>query len=671
MNILTQQGIQALKAGDKARATQLFDQALEQDPRDIQAWMWLSAAVDSDEERILCLEQVLLIDPNNSVAQRGLAKLRATARNAKPDTAPPFLSEQPDRLAGYQEENPVQSGQAFSIPGYQQPLQEPEPQPEIFLHRDSFYQPHNTSSPLHPANESSSDSSNEKVDRSDKNAGRRKTSKQGSNNSGFIISIGIFLAILLIGGGGIYYWATNVLLPSSRATQQAYYAHLTSAPTEIALLNTALAKTPSSTPVPTRTITLTPTSTPTRTPFPTATLVKPNATVVIQMDKIQKQVSDLRGIPIKSQVPSYLMANDRAETFVKNALLDEEEIANLENQQIVLSTLGLIKPTYDLLNNALNHIVDNIGGFYIPDRKQLFVLGIRFGGIEHYIYSHEYDHALVDQNFGMDKLGTSPDCIYDDQRCEAIDALIEGDAELLMDQWWRQYASPQDYVDIYYFRPPPQALPDEFAPPYAIEDLGFPYINGKTFVNHFYTKGNWAGVNKVYENPPLSTEQILHPEKYDKGEAPVPVAAPEILPSLGEGWQEIYNNSFGEWTTYLLLGFGADEAAQVKTGTARTAAAGWGGDHYQVYYNATDKTTALAANWIWDSLSDAQEFKNAMAFHLDELFRGGKIDSNNGECWSMNRQTTCLYTKDNQSLWIVAPDDVKLNAILSQYSTFP
>jgi ribosomal protein L12E/L44/L45/RPP1/RPP2/membrane protein YdbS with pleckstrin-like domain len=72
---ITQQGIAALKAGDKARARFFLRSALESDLDNLQAWMWLSGAVELDDERLTCLQQVMRIDPGNPAAARGIALL--------------------------------------------------------------------------------------------------------------------------------------------------------------------------------------------------------------------------------------------------------------------------------------------------------------------------------------------------------------------------------------------------------------------------------------------------------------------------------------------------------------------------------------------------------------------------------------------------------------------
>ncbi len=90
MNQLTQEGVAALKAGDKERAQKLFVAALEEDNDDLQAWLWLSGAVESDVDRLECLEQVLRIDPTHALASKGAAQLRARGvKPAEPVKTPP------------------------------------------------------------------------------------------------------------------------------------------------------------------------------------------------------------------------------------------------------------------------------------------------------------------------------------------------------------------------------------------------------------------------------------------------------------------------------------------------------------------------------------------------------------------------------------------------------
>lgn len=91
MNDLTQQAVVALRSGNKIRARNLLKAALRQDPHDVDAWLWLSGAVDSDNERVDCLQNVLRIDPSNKAAAKGYTALtgKEWAVPKPPDVVPP------------------------------------------------------------------------------------------------------------------------------------------------------------------------------------------------------------------------------------------------------------------------------------------------------------------------------------------------------------------------------------------------------------------------------------------------------------------------------------------------------------------------------------------------------------------------------------------------------
>ncbi|MBN1483186.1 MAG: zinc ribbon domain-containing protein [Chloroflexia bacterium] len=73
---LLRRGIAAAKAGRQEEAQALLSQVVQQDERSLPAWLWLSAVVESLEERELCLENVLTLDPQHQAARRGLRQVR-------------------------------------------------------------------------------------------------------------------------------------------------------------------------------------------------------------------------------------------------------------------------------------------------------------------------------------------------------------------------------------------------------------------------------------------------------------------------------------------------------------------------------------------------------------------------------------------------------------------
>jgi tetratricopeptide (TPR) repeat protein len=70
-------GVRALRAGDRARARELFQRAAQLEPRQVEAWLWLAEVAGDDRERLDCFERVLAIEPNHLQARSEAMALRA------------------------------------------------------------------------------------------------------------------------------------------------------------------------------------------------------------------------------------------------------------------------------------------------------------------------------------------------------------------------------------------------------------------------------------------------------------------------------------------------------------------------------------------------------------------------------------------------------------------
>jgi hypothetical protein len=93
VNALVKEGIALFKSGKRMEAKQALLKAVEINDQDEQAWLWLSALVDSPEERLTCLENVLRFNPNNMNARRGLEETQrelAAKRSTQAPAADPW-----------------------------------------------------------------------------------------------------------------------------------------------------------------------------------------------------------------------------------------------------------------------------------------------------------------------------------------------------------------------------------------------------------------------------------------------------------------------------------------------------------------------------------------------------------------------------------------------------
>ncbi len=256
------------------------------------------------------------------------------------------------------------------------------------------------------------------------------------------------------------------------------------------------------------------------------------------MDKIQSQVSQLRGLKPLDQTQRQLISPSDLKAQVESDFMSGYSQTDAEHDSQVYSLLGLLPEGFDLWDFYTQLYTEQVAGYYDDENKVMYVVqGSGFDGPERLTYAHEYTHALQDQHFGLrDNLGyTESACQDDSERCAAIRALVEGDATLLEDQWLRNYATQQDIDQIMAFYSTFQSPVYDSAPAFLQESFAFPYTQGLAFVQGLYRKGNWAEIDDAYQDPPASTEQILHPERYPIDD-PVYLAPPSGLnTALGFG----------------------------------------------------------------------------------------------------------------------------------------
>jgi DNA-directed RNA polymerase subunit RPC12/RpoP len=94
---LIQDGIAAVKKGNRVLAVERFEQAAMIDDTDVRIWIWMSATTDDLEERRKYLEHAIALDPSNAIAKRGLSIVMDKLDQARqiPEAPPPTPQEPP------------------------------------------------------------------------------------------------------------------------------------------------------------------------------------------------------------------------------------------------------------------------------------------------------------------------------------------------------------------------------------------------------------------------------------------------------------------------------------------------------------------------------------------------------------------------------------------------
>jgi hypothetical protein len=312
------------------------------------------------------------------------------------------------------------------------------------------------------------------------------------------------------------------------------------------------------------------------------------------MDRVEEATSILRGLEPRQAIPRAFLTRDELLAYLTETLDRDYPPERARDDAIFYHTFGWMDLDTDLRQLQLDVLGEQVAGFYDTDLEAMFVISAddELDAMNQLLYAHEFTHVLQDQRFDlggrdMDELAqASPD------EALAFTALVEGDAMLMTEgyQTWLMRSNPASMLGVLTESLLVSTEALSAAPPILQYELLFPYTYGRGFAYTLFTVGEgWRMVNQAYREPPTSTEHILHPERYVGGDQPVEVSADALDGVLGADYRLVWDRTLGEY--YLrehLRGY-------VPTETAESAAAGWGGDRYRIYFNDDTEETVL----IW------------------------------------------------------------------------
>lgn len=324
------------------------------------------------------------------------------------------------------------------------------------------------------------------------------------------------------------------------------------------------------------------------------------------VDVIAQRVEALRRLRFDELPEPLTVTSEQARTEGLESLDRDYPAERRRDDETVYKLLGLIEPDADLRELSGDLFGEGVAGYYDPRDGRLRVVdgsGTGTRVLEEMILAHELTHALEDQRFG---LSTEP---ATDDRTLARSALYEGSATEVMYAYVGEHFSAEETLGA--------LLSSAFEdtgdlPPFIQAQVLFAYVGGEAFIRDLLGRGGWGLVDTAFEvRPPSSTEQILHPDAYIEADEPKPVRIRAALP----GWERSLAGTWGELQTRELLG-----------GSSR-AAAGWGGDRYELWRRGDE--AALVMRWRWDTPRDEAEFaarlRDVMGDRGVVVRRGGAV----------------------------------------------
>lgn len=371
-----------------------------------------------------------------------------------------------------------------------------------------------------------------------------------------------------------------------------------------------------------------------------------------QFKKIAQQIEQFRGLKFKSDVDrTFLTRKQFRKRLQKNAAEDSDN-KEVERATRVLVAFGLAPEGVDLLERNRKYAGESVGGFYDLKTKKLYIIDTdrKLDPLSESIYSHELTHALQDQHFDLDTLRKKLKGGNDD-KARALTSFIEGDATAVQTTYVQSVPGLAAKIRSQAGKRQPDPGVVKNTPRIIVESFRFPYSAGPVFAAALYRHGGFKALNAAYKDPPTSTEQIIHPEKYIKRDEPVDVKLPDLSATLGAGWKKLNENTFGEFEIVVLLM--GEQASKEDFQAALADAAGWDGDRYALYASGDSETIIWQS--VWDSPKEAQEFAVGLRAYDEGRFKSRYTERDGTLTLAAGGRVGLIRQKGTAVTYVLAP----------------
>ncbi|MFO0983984.1 MAG: hypothetical protein U1E76_20070 [Planctomycetota bacterium] len=329
--------------------------------------------------------------------------------------------------------------------------------------------------------------------------------------------------------------------------------------------------------------------------------------VLDMVSSIAERIAEIRGRPFKHPVDAGIRTREQLTEFMKRQFEKDLPPAEARKFELRLRHLGLWPADLPVAETMVSFLTLQVGGFYDPETKKLYCITSKLGTLQQIVMAHEIHHALQDQYTDLQKF--YDDVKQDEDRLAARQAVVEGDAQFMSTLYMAQNAleiagslssnDPRAVGKLVM----EQLLSLGAAPPVLSEIMTFPYLQGAELVGAVKNKLGFDGVNGLFVSPPVSTEQVLHPDKYlSGGDPPVELVPPDVS-SVLPGYELVDRNTAGELMVSIWGKLTGQDPVRALRGSR-----GWGGDVYELWSRGRSDATLLVWWSTWDTERDAVEF---------------------------------------------------------------
>jgi len=376
---------------------------------------------------------------------------------------------------------------------------------------------------------------------------------------------------------------------------------------------------------------------------------------------ISRQVEQIRGLRFKEDIPAEVQSMDEMREYVKKEVSEqfgEDEIDGFIRSFV---KLGALKETVDFVETYLSLLESQAIAHYDPNKKKYFLLKPDISEqLLDVTTSHELCHALQDQYYGLEKYMEDESLKNNNDEMSARQSVVEGEATLVMTRWMMvsqaggavddtladmtvsaalKMQAALDYDTMIAMSKSQTALMGDAGadmsismegiddiPRIFVESMFSAYMNGAVMIDFVKAHGGWDAVGDLFINPPLSTEQVLHPEKLiGKRDNPVKIDATNIVEKVNaffqdnDDWALVNHDVMGELGIRIYLNLWQPDDAR-NPRSSSVAAEGWGGDRFVYFENRKTEKDLMIWATVWDSLEHAREFAVAYRLSLRHRF---------------------------------------------------
>lgn len=382
-------------------------------------------------------------------------------------------------------------------------------------------------------------------------------------------------------------------------------------------------------------------------------------------DQVLGVMSKILGLPARAPLKKSIRTKPEIRAYLIAEQKKDEPPSKQYVDQRSLEAFGFIPKNFPLESFLLNLLTDQIAGLYDPRTKSFFIADWIPPDEQKPVMAHELTHALDDEYFHLEKWQKAAQS--NDDASMARDAVVEGSALAAM----VDYSFAGMHISI-------RTLPDisplietsmasemtkdpnlDKAPVFIRDELLFPYLNGAIFTQQFLkANSGWPDFKKVFENPPVSTQQILHPDLYFKGVKPRKITLPHLGSAIPHGWKKLDENVVGEFALRELFKQFLGESQ------ARKFSPMWAGDRYALFENKKSKDTLLIVLYALSNSDDTAKFYAAYRGLFEKKYGVQKPSVEEDEFADFDH--AILDCQRDECLAIEAPDAATNRSVTSK-----